>query len=144
MDVPTRVRGLVVDGRFWYPRFPRMRRVVPAEVVLAWPEFRVDGRWLSVSELFASAGAGRAGEDGGFSDTGPETLFEAVSRTAVDWDGTAVCPASAGPCDLSAHLLVDLGRFDSRDELFDRHGQTLCRAARLLAGPVPGRRTAGL
>nr|WP_307794071.1 transglutaminase domain-containing protein [Actinacidiphila bryophytorum] len=39
--VPTRVRGLVVDGSFWYPRFPRLRRLVPAQVVLAWPEFHV-------------------------------------------------------------------------------------------------------
>ena len=35
--VPTRVRGLLVDGRFWYPRFPRLRALVPDQVVLAWP-----------------------------------------------------------------------------------------------------------
>lgn len=38
--VPTRVRGLLVDGTFWYPRFPRLRRIVPDQVLLAWPEFR--------------------------------------------------------------------------------------------------------
>ncbi|MCD0484766.1 transglutaminase-like domain-containing protein [Streptacidiphilus sp. ASG 303] len=147
--VPTRVRGLVVDGVFWYPRFPRLRRIVPGQVVLAWPEFRIDGLpesrrtaspWLPVSELFAGA-AGRAG--GGFTNAGAETLFEALSRTAVDWDGAAACPASDGTCDLSARLLVDLGRFDSRDELFARYGQTLCATARLLAEPVLGRRGAG-
>ncbi|MFG1808495.1 transglutaminase domain-containing protein [Streptomyces sp. NPDC049040] len=149
--VPSRVRGLVVDGSFWYPRFPRLRGLVPGQVILAWPEFRLDGLpeaghavapWLPVSELFTVAGevAGRGG--GGFTNAGPETLFEALSRTSVDWDGTAACPAG-GPCDLSAYLLADLGYFDSRDELFGRHGQTLCGPARLLAEPVLGRRAAG-
>ncbi|WP_324611734.1 transglutaminase domain-containing protein [Streptomyces sp. H021] len=39
--VPTRVRGLLVDGSFWYPRFPRLHRIVPDRVLLAWPEFRL-------------------------------------------------------------------------------------------------------
>ncbi|MYW68599.1 transglutaminase domain-containing protein [Streptomyces sp. SID8379] len=150
--VPTRVRGLVVDGSFWYPRFPRLRRLVPRHVVLAWPEFRVDGlpedgraaaRWLPVSELFAEAGTSAGHVGGGFTNAGPETLFEALSRTAVDWDGAAPCSASAGACDLSAYVLTDLGHFDSRDDLFDRHGQTLCATARLVAEPVLGRRAAG-
>lgn len=151
--IPTRVRGLVVDGAFWYPRFPRLRRLVPDQVVLAWPEFRIDGpsgadhaaaRWLPVSELFGGAGQepGRIG--GGFTNAGPETLFEALARTSVDWDGAMACPASDGSCDLSAYLLGDLGHFDSRDELFAQYGQTLCGPARLLAEPVLGRRAAGL
>ncbi|MFD8595732.1 transglutaminase-like domain-containing protein [Kitasatospora sp. NPDC059646] len=147
--VPTRVRGLVVDGRFWYPRFPRLRAVVPAEVVLAWPEFRLpertpdDGPWLPVSALFAD-GRTAARTGGPFTNSGPETLFEALSRTAVDWDGTAsaACPGT-GPCDLSAQVRADLGHFDSRDALFARHGQTLCPAARLLAEPLLSRRAAG-
>ncbi|MEU6479143.1 transglutaminase domain-containing protein [Streptomyces sp. NPDC047017] len=151
--VPSRVRGLVVDGTFWYPRFPRLRRLVPDRVVLAWPEFRIDGLpeadhaaapWLPVSELFGGAGAppGRIG--GGFTNAGPKTLFEALARTNVDWDGAMACPASDGSCDLSAYVLTDLGRFDSRDEFFARHGQTLCGPARLLAEPVLGRRAAGV
>ncbi|MDH6216818.1 hypothetical protein M2283_004136 [Streptomyces pseudovenezuelae] len=151
--VPSRVRGLVVDGTFWYPRFPRLRRLVPDQVVLAWPEFLVDeppeadrsaARRLPVSELFAGAGERRGRADGGFTNAGPETLFEALSRTSVDWDGATACPASDGSCDLSAYLLTDLGHFDSRDELFARHGQTLCGPARFLAEPVLGRRAAGL
>ncbi|PKT73213.1 hypothetical protein CW362_09750 [Streptomyces populi] len=151
--VPSRVRGLVVDGTFWYPRFPRMRRLIPDQVVLAWPEFRIEGLsrddhtaapWLPVSELFGGAREPRGRIGGGFTNAGPETLFEALSRTSVDWDGVAVCPASDGSCDLSAYLLADLGRFDSRDELFARYGQTLCGPARLLAEPVLGRRAAGL
>jgi len=142
--VPTRVRGLVVDGTFWYPRFPRLRRLVPRHVVLAWPEFHVDGAWLPVSRLFAETAAARS--TGGFTNSGTETLFEALSRTGIDWDDDAssACPAAAGRCDLSAHLRLDLGHFDSRDELFARHGQTLCGTARFLAEPVLGRRAAGV
>ncbi|OIK29002.1 transglutaminase domain-containing protein [Streptomyces malaysiense] len=151
--VPSRVRGLVVDGAFWYPRFPRLRRLVPAQVVLAWPEFHLDGLseadhagapWLAVSELFAGAGEPRGRAGGGFTNAGPETLFEALSRTSVDWDRGTACPASDGSCEPSAYLLTDLGHFDSRDELFARHGQTLCGPARFLAEPVLGRRAAGL
>ncbi|WP_328721181.1 transglutaminase-like domain-containing protein [Streptomyces sp. NBC_00247] len=163
---PTRVRGLVVDGTFWYPRFPRLRRIVPSQVVLAWPEFRIDGLpdgegraaapWLTVSELFADPGD-PSGRGGAFTNEGPETLFEALARTVVHWDGpasdsasspasdTASCDTSCAlSCDLSAYLLTDLGRFDSRDELFAVHGQTLCGPARFLAEPVLGRRAAGV
>lgn len=151
--IPSRVRGLVVDGTFWYPRFPRLRRLVPHQVVLAWPEFRIDGLpmagrtaapWLPVPELFAGSGQPRGRTSGGFTNAGPETLFEALSRKGVDWDGATARPASDGSCDLSAYLLTDLGRFDSRDELFAQHGQTLCGPARLLAEPLLGRQAAGL
>lgn len=147
--VATRVRGLVVDGALWYPRFPRMRRFVPDQVLLAWPEFRIgpaedaDGGWLAVSELFGGLDELSGHPGGGFTNAGPETLFEALSRTAIDWDGHTVCPADAAACDLSGHVVADLGRFDSRDDLFDVHGQTLCRTARLVAEPVMGRRSAG-
>ncbi|MFJ4869287.1 transglutaminase domain-containing protein [Streptomyces sp. NPDC088757] len=158
LGVPTRVRGLLVDGAFWYPRFPGLRPLVPEDVLLAWPEFLLDGVWVPVADLFAGhgtrgvgtdgAGTGGSGADGGapagggFTNSGPETLFEAVARTAVDWDAPPACAGSA-PCDLSAHLRTGLGRFTSRDELFARHGQTLCLAARTLAEPVLGRWSAG-
>ncbi|MFJ8078567.1 transglutaminase domain-containing protein [Streptomyces sp. NPDC096176] len=150
--VATRVRGLLVDGAFWYPRFPRLQRIVPDQVLLAWPEFRIverqhagraTERWLTVSELFGTLEELSGDAGGGFTNSGPETLFEALSRTAIDWDGAAVCSAADAACDLSAHVLADLGHFDSRDELFARHGQTLCGMARLLAEPVMGRRAAG-
>ncbi|CAL9344423.1 transglutaminase domain-containing protein [Streptomyces sp. enrichment culture] len=148
--VATRVRGLLVDGRFWYPRFPRLHRILPDHVVLAWPEFRIEdpsGRrsqpWLTVSELFGGLDELSRGDGAGFTNAGAETLFEALSRTAIDWDGATACPAGASACDLSAHVLADLGHFDSRDELFARHGQTLCATARLLAEPVLGRHAAG-
>ncbi|MFC8761098.1 transglutaminase domain-containing protein [Streptomyces sp. NPDC057193] len=192
LGVSTRVRGLLVDGAFWYPRFPKLRPFVPVEVLLAWPEFLLDDVWVPVADLFAgdtaltdaatndraaadtsaptdtaaadasavtgtaptdtattdtaaadtSAVTGTAPTAGGFTNAGPETLFEAVARTTVDWDAPAACAGSA-PCDLSAHLRTDLGRFGSRDELFARHGQTLCLPARTLAEPVLGRWGAG-
>ncbi|MFJ9822600.1 transglutaminase domain-containing protein [Streptomyces sp. NPDC101151] len=150
--VATRVRGLLVDGTFWYPRFPRLHRIVPHQVVLAWPEFHLEGLsltdhptapWLTVSELYGGLDELSEGQ-GGFTNAGAETLFEALSRTAIDWDGATVCPAAGAACDLSAYVLADLGHFDSRDELFARHGQTLCGMARLLAEPVLGRRSAGV
>ncbi|MFD3696477.1 transglutaminase domain-containing protein [Streptomyces sp. NPDC058646] len=172
--VATRVRGLLVDGTFWYPRFPHLRRIVPDQVLLAWPEFRLGDpsapggpapAWLTVSELLGGLRPADTGGRGGFTNAGPETLFEALSRTAIDWDAApGACPVagpgagggpgggtgagpgagSAGPaCDLSAFVLADLGHHDSRDELFTRHGQTLCGMARLFAEPVLGRRAAG-
>ncbi|MFI8447662.1 transglutaminase domain-containing protein [Streptomyces erythrochromogenes] len=150
--VPTQVRGLLVDGTFWYPRFPRLRRIVPDQVLLAWPEFRIGAEgacasWLTVSELLGGLRPVAAEQGGGFTNAGPETLFEALARTAIDWDAApAACPGT-GPgagaaCDLSAYVLRDLGHYDSRDELFARHGQTLCGLARLVAEPVLGRRGA--
>jgi hypothetical protein len=133
--IATRVRGLLVDGRFWYPRFPRMRALIPHWVVLAWPEFCLDGRWVSISTLYGDLAALRTG--GGFTNTGGETLFDAIARTAIDWDGVA-----CSSCDLSARVLADLGYFDSRDELFEAHGQTLCQPARTVANPIMSRRSA--
>jgi transglutaminase-like putative cysteine protease len=133
--IPTRVRGLVVDGSFWYPRFPRTRFLVPSQVVLAWPEFRLHEEWISVGELFGTLTELGASGAPGFTNTGPETLFDAIARTAVDWDGLT-CESG---CDLSATVLVDLGHFDSRDELFARHGQTLCGPLTVLADPFLSR-----
>ncbi len=149
--VPTRSRGLLLDGRFWYPRFPGLRAVVPAEVVLAWPELRVDGTWLDSSALLAGPDP-RTGADGDpFTNTGEETLFEAVARGAVRWDaaqgaatdGHAQPRAGCRTCGLSGWVLAELGRYGSRDELFTAHGQTLCWPARTAAGPVLSRWSAG-
>lgn len=139
--IATRSRGLLVDGRFWYPRFPRLRFAVPDAVLLAWPEFRLGGGWLSASELFGAPSGLGATE--GFSNADGETLFDALARGAVDWDGVTSSPGLCSTCDLSATVLRDLGRFDSRDDLFSQHGQTLCWPARTLAEPVLSRWSAG-
>ncbi|WP_326579173.1 transglutaminase domain-containing protein [Streptomyces sp. NBC_00481] len=135
--VRTRVRGLLVDGTFWYPRFPRLKPFVPEQVLLAWPEFRISGAWVPIGELFDGPDAG----GGGFANRGGETLFDAIARTGVRWDTCGTASGSA--CDLSAQVVADLGHFDDRDDLFERHGQTLCWTARTLTEPVLGRWSAG-
>lgn len=128
IGVPTRVRALLIDRSFWYPRFPRVGFLLPEEILLIWPEFEVDG-WRSASELFGSIGC-RAG--GGFTNSGAETLFEAVGRCAVDWDGAT----DGGVFDLSQFVRADHGTFASRDEAFERLGQTLCTPTRMVIDPV--------
>ncbi|MEW2397370.1 transglutaminase domain-containing protein [Streptomyces sp. NPDC046862] len=139
--VATRVRGLLVDGSFWYPRFPRLKTLVPERVLLAWPEFGVDGGWVPIGELFSDMRTGAA--SAGFTNKGGETLFDAVARTGLRWDGPLSCGAQGDSCDLSARVRVDLGHFDDRDSLFERHGPTLCLPARTLGEPVLGRWSAG-
>ncbi|MGW0845050.1 transglutaminase domain-containing protein [Streptomyces sp. NPDC002787] len=170
--VRTRVRGLLVDGTFWYPRFPRLKPLVPEQVLLAWPEFRINGTWIPIGELFdaptttgstptttgstptttgstptttvtgsAADHGPAAGSGPGFANKGGETLFDAVARTGVRWDACGAPQGSA--CDLSAQIVADLGHFDDRDELFERHGQTLCWTARTLTEPLLGRWSAG-
>lgn len=131
--IPTRVEGIVVDGRFWYPRFRKARWLVPDRVVLAWPEFHLAGRWTPVGELFDAKTSAPAD----FTNAGEETLFDAIGRTGVVWNGD--CPD--GVCDLSAQVIQSLGYFNHRDELFTQHGQTLCRSARVLGEPVMSRRS---
>ncbi|WP_328770893.1 hypothetical protein [Streptomyces sp. NBC_00286] len=118
----------------------RQRRQSTAQPLDAWPEFLIGREWVAVGELFDGvAGGGEA-----FSNRGGETLFDAVARVGVDWSGSVSCGAQGGMvCDLSTQVLVDLGYFDSRDELFERHGQTLCRPAHVFLEPVLGRWSAG-
>lgn len=139
--VRTRVHGLLIDGRFWYPRFPRLRPFVPDAVILAWPEFMFDGDWVAASELFGPVGT--LSGSTGFSNADGETLFEALGRTAVDWAGETTSSASCSACDLSNRVLRDLGRFNSRDDLLSRHGQTICWPARMVGAPVFERWSAG-
>jgi hypothetical protein len=131
--IRTRVEGIAVDGRFWYPRFGRLRPLVPGRVILAWPEFWIEGRWVAVGELF------EAGAPGAFTNAGAETLFDAVGRTGVAWGGDC----ADGVCDLSGWVVERLGYFDHRDELFAQQGQTLCWTARTIGEPVLSYRSAG-
>lgn len=136
--IATRVEGLLVDGRFWYARAGRLWRLVPDQIVLAWPEFLIDHEWVSVSALYGPLdGLALCGETPGFTNTDAETLFEAVGRTAVDWHGDV--RHRAPDCDLSGVVLGSLGHFPSRDALFASHGETLCPAIRPLADPLLSR-----
>jgi hypothetical protein len=135
--IATRVRGIAVEGSFWYPRFPQLHWLVPVRVILAWPDFRLDGQWMPVSHLFGSLDE-MAACGSGFSNSDGETLFDAIARTAVDWDGST----GTASCDLSAEVREDLGYFDSRDDLFQQCGQTLCRLARSAGDSVLSRHSA--
>lgn len=128
IGVATRVRALLIDRSFWYPRFPYVGFLLPDRILLAWPEFNVDG-WRPASELFGSLGC-RGG--GSFTNRGSETLFEAVGRCAVDWDGCT----DGGPFDLSRFVRADYGYFTNRDDAFSALGQTLCAPSRLVADPI--------
>jgi hypothetical protein len=128
IGVPTRVRGLVVDRSFWQPRFPNLYPLLPHQMRLAWPEFLIDGEWRGSSELFGSIGCNGGGA---FANSGSETLFEAVGRCAVDWDGKA----RDSQYDLSRYVVADLGTYNSRDQLFDSIGETLNPLAKALLNP---------
>jgi len=132
--IATRVEGIAVDGQFWYPRFPRMSWLVPERVVLAWPEFLIDDTWVAAGQLFDPGPSSSAA----FTNAGEETLFDAIGRNGVVW--SAGCPD--GVCDLSAHVVENLGYFDDRDALFEAHGQTMCWLARTAGEPVMSHRAA--
>jgi hypothetical protein len=129
IGVKTRVRALLIDRSFWYPRFPRIGYALPDQTMLAWPEFQIEEHWRSAAELFGPIGCHGGGA---FANRGSETLFEAVGRCAVDWDGRS----KDDRYDLSRFVRSDLGYFADRDEAFARLGQTLNAPARLLLDPI--------
>lgn len=128
LGVPTRVRILLIDRSFWYSRFPHIGFMLPDRILLAWPEFHID-RWQPVSELFGPIGC-RGGRP--FTNHDSETLFEAIGRCAVDWDGQAGNEAY----NLSRFVRADYGYFANRDDAFGQLGQTLCMPSRLIADSV--------
>ena len=133
--IATRVRGLAVDGTFWYPRFPRLKSLVPGRVILAWPEFALPEGWVSVSEVFGSLDELRdRSNDLRFANDG-ESLFEAIGLTAIDWDGETSSEGATASCDLSNVVGEDLGLFDSRDEVFESH-RTARRTVVRMIDPV--------
>lgn len=119
LGVPTRVRALQVSGRFWHPRFaPVVHPFLPRELLLAWPQFLLDGRWIDLDELFGDAAALAERATHGFTNT-DETLFEAVAARPVDFLGkTCSSAACRGRFDLADYVLADLGFFEDRDRLF--------------------------
>lgn len=122
--IATRVRGLWIDGRFWYPRFYLSRPFIPRRILLAWPQFYIAERWLDFDELYGSTEELAMRSSDGFSNAG-ETLFEAVAHTAIDFYGKSqqcgvIC--STTRFDLSRFVVGDEGLFDTRDELFATFG----------------------
>lgn len=122
--IATCVEGIVVAGSFWYPRFPYMRPFLPREVVIAWPSFPLDDEWVDVSAVIH-----RTDDDTFcvFENRGEATLFDALPSAPISWSAAT----SDAPCnDFSAFVLRSLGIFDSRDQLFEAHGQTFGFASR--------------
>ena len=124
--IPTRVRGLWVDGRFWYPRFGVIRYLIPKRILVAWPQFYLEdpsgSHWVDFDDLFVSVSNLVDQTKGGFTNTG-ETLFEAIEHTLVDFLGKSKnCKAgcNVSSLDLSKYVLADEGFFDTRDDLFAR------------------------
>jgi len=117
--IPTRVHALAIKGSFWYPRFRLTRMFIPRSILLVWPQFYVEDKWVDFDELHAPVEQMAAGAAGGFTNSG-ESLFEAVLSTPVDFLGKTCGLACAKPeQDLSRFVLVNHGFFDTRDEAFD-------------------------
>jgi transglutaminase-like putative cysteine protease len=118
--IATRVHVLWVAGRFWYPRFaPLFAIFIPRRILLVWPEFWMEGKWLGLEEIYGTLDqlAGLGSE--AFSNDG-ESLFDAVTRTPVDFRGRT-CAGCGGKYDLSQFVVGDGGTFASRDDVFRLH-----------------------
>jgi hypothetical protein len=129
--IATRVRGLWIDGHFWYPRFQLSRPFIPKKILLALPQFYLNGRWIDFDEIYGETATLAQKAETGFSNS-DETLFEAVEHTAVDFFGkTRECGGicSAAKFDLSKYVIGDEGYFATREELFTTFGslQYSCR-----------------
>jgi transglutaminase-like putative cysteine protease len=118
--IGTRVRGFWVSGEFWNQRFPLSRCLIPRRVLLAWPQFWLEGAWSGVEETFERLENLAEHSSAFANDANAETLFEAIRTTAVDFEGrTQGCSTN---CDLSKYIVDNGGVFDTRDELFTRMG----------------------
>ncbi|QBD80410.1 transglutaminase domain-containing protein [Ktedonosporobacter rubrisoli] len=120
--IGTRSHALWLDGQFWSPRFLKLRHFLPRRVLLAWPEFFLDDGWIDFAALYGPLPELADHDHNGFTNAADETLFEAVSRTAVDWYGQTSCSATDASCNLSRFVLADEGIFPSRDAVFDTYG----------------------
>lgn len=122
VGIPTRVRALHIKGSFWNPRFRFSRWFIPRRILLVWPQFFLDGRWVDFDELHASMAVLVRAATTGFANNA-ESLFEAVRTTPVDLLGkTCGMPCAKPEYDLSRYVLDDQGFFDTRDEVFHRFG----------------------
>jgi hypothetical protein len=105
-----------------YPRFRFFRWFIPRSVLLAWPQFFLDGAWLDFDELHEPMEQLAGATSHRFTNEG-ESLFEAVEKTPVDFLGKTCGVACAVPeQSLSNFVIADRGFFDTRDEVFERFG----------------------
>ena len=120
--IPTRVRALWLERRFWFDRLPLLRRVLPRRTLMPWPQFRLDGAWVDFDEIYGSTAALVARARHPFTNRG-ESLFDAISHVPVDFLGKAVA-CGRPEYSLSGLVAEDAGFFDTRDELVDRLERT--------------------
>ncbi len=140
--IGTRSRALWIDGQFWRSRFPQLQRFLPQRILLAWPEFFIDGSWVGFEELYGPLQELAERRSDGFTNATGETLFEAVRYTAVDWSGQTCSCVSGSACDLSHVVVADDGIFPSRDAVFDHYGLLLHRPGGCLFELIFGGRKA--
>jgi hypothetical protein len=120
--IPTRVYAFEVRGRFWYPRFRFTRPFIPRSVLLLWPQFHVENKWVDFDELHAPIDQIAANAESGFTNAG-ESLFEAITDKPVDFQGKTCGLACHRPeHDLSKYVANARGMFDTRDQAFERLG----------------------
>ena len=120
--IPTRVRALWVKGRFWRRRFPYVHLFFPKRVLLLWPEFFLDGQWLSFEELHAPVRR-LATENRRPFKNDTETLFEAIETQAVDFFGRSTgAQRDCAPTDLSSWVVEDSLYFATRDDALAQYG----------------------
>ena len=140
-DIPTRVRVLVISGRFWYPRFRLFRAFIPKKILLVWPQFFLEGTWVDFDELYSPAARLAERAEQGFRNDG-ESIFDAVDHTPIDFMaktcGTGCAPSKF---DLSRFVLGDEGVLDTRDEVFVRHGSFHTTLRGRMFGVIYGGRT---
>lgn len=90
--------------------------------LLLWPQFFLDGAWLSFDELYGSTEELAARAKHGFANNS-ESLFEAVENTPIDFVGKTCRLACARPeHNLSRFVASNEGTFDTRDEALERFG----------------------
>lgn len=131
----TRSEALLIHGSFWHPRFRYLRRAVPARILVAWPDFRLDCGWMNLSDLFEADAKNPAQA---FANQGSETLFDAIATGSAHWVSSGCAEGSCMLADL-AQVDRSLGRFADRDAVFARYGQNLPGIMRVLLEPVFGR-----
>lgn len=118
--IPTQVRVLWVSGRFWYPRFSvLLRAFIPRHVLLLWPQFWLQDRWVGMEEVHTTLERLASGSEARFLNNG-ETLFEAVSHTPIDFAGVT-CAQCGDQYDLSRFVLREDERASTRDAALSRY-----------------------
>lgn len=121
--VPTRVRALWLSGEFWRWRLPLLRFVMPKRTLMPWSQFYFDGKWTDFDELYAPIYelAAHSAAKHPFTNKG-ESLYSAVSRTAVDFLGK-LKGTNYASFDISNYVVGDDGFFDTRDEVLEKFDQ---------------------